>query len=364
MAAVMCTEKEEEEIMDSKVWERLPDEILPQILLCLPWWSNLRLRAVSRSWKNLLSDPKFLAQSTPLPCARAPCCILRNSGNITIGDLNVQKWHVLRDFSATWDGFIISAANSGLFLMRGSDPSINFLVNPLNRTQRRLPPMPKLEDQLVLAGWHHPMTMKVEENPTNVKVVALQFGDGKLTRVFVYDLLRHSWDAVSDNFTSKNLRGVHCALLVEDDVYLLAASGHLFKVGGYQLIELPLPQDHHDGLVIKYIFHHRGSLMLGNGTWIKNSPHPVVDLWRFDRFLESWDKVASMPDYFASELDSSQALFQIDAEGDFVGFGCHNSKTLVLHNIVTSEWWSVACVDHLRCTGCSFLWQPRLDIVL
>ncbi|KAL2644688.1 hypothetical protein R1flu_012275 [Riccia fluitans] len=351
--------------MDSQVWDKLPDEILRLILSCLPWWSNLRLRSVSRAWKNLLSDASFLAHSTPLQTGdAAPCCILRISEPYTIGDLNTGKWSELKDFSATWDnGFRISAASSGVFLMHRPDLNVNFLVNPLNRTQRMLPPLPKLEDQLVVAAWHYPMTMKVEENPVNVKVVGLQFGDGKLTRVFIYDLLKHSWNAISDNVTSKNFRAVQSSLFVGDDIYLLTPSDQLFRVAGRQLVEIPLPECSHEGLVIKHIFQHQGSLMLANGLWV-TKPHPVVELWRFDHVQESWQMVEQMPEQFAVELEDSKDLFKVDSEGDVVGFGCFHSKVLILHNLVTLEWWSVPCKDYLNCTGCSFLWHPRLDIVL
>ncbi|KAL3697878.1 hypothetical protein R1sor_011954 [Riccia sorocarpa] len=354
--------------MDSEVWERLPDEIVPQILSCLPWWSNLRLRRVSRAWKTLLSDPKFLTHSTPSPAAGAPYCILRNSAPFTIGDLNTGRWNELKDFSSTWgNGFRISATSSGIFLMHKRDPNVNFLVNPLNRTQRMLPPLPKLEDQLVVAAWHYPMTMKVEENPVNVKVVGLQFSDGKLTRVYVYDLLRHSWDVVSDNVTGKNFRAVQSSLIVGDDIFLLTPSDQLFRVYRRQLVEIPLPDCSHEGLVIKHIFQHKGSLMLANGLWV-SKPHPQVELWRFDGTHGSWQKIREMPERYAVELENSKDLFKVDAEGDVVGFGCFHSKVLVLHNLVTSEWWTMDQQD----LACNFagvqimqtLWQQTKQFIL
>ncbi|CAM6108627.1 unnamed protein product [Calypogeia fissa] len=387
--------------MDAEVWGKFPDELLPVVLARLPWWKNLQLRGVCKAWRGLLSNPSFLASSSPISTSRPPCVILSTTEECAIVNFAIRRWNVLPQSSflpglRAADCFEISAATAGLFLMEGRHES-RFLVNPLNKTQRQLPPVPPLEGQIPSWGTspHHPLKMMVTGKPNNIKIVGVQFqiqslavdvrgieavadfllNDSELWSIYVYDLLRDSWDLVSKNLQREISHSLENAIFVGEDLYLLTKqqgglrprrhTHSVLKAMATELVEVPI--DFTADVPTVHIFQHRGFLMLvcGAEEW-----NPCVDIWRLENETQQWEKLVSMPERLLNKFYAKlhNGIFNFDAEGDFACFSNYfNTEIVIVYNLVDEVWWEISCKDYISQDlnfHDTFLWQPNLNILL
>lgn len=387
--------------MDADVWRKFPDELLPVVLARLPWWKNLQLRGVCKFWRGLLSNPNFLASSSPISTSRPPCVVLSTPEECAIVNFAIRRWHVLPQSSLlpglrAADSFEISAATAGLFLMEGRHEN-RFLVNPLNKTQRQLPPVPPLEGQISSWGTspHHPLKMMGTGKINNVKIIGVQFqiqsldvdvrgieavadfilSDAELWSIYVYDLLRNSWDLVSKNLQREISHSLENAIFVGDDLYLLTKqqgglrprrhAHSVLRAMATDLVEVPA--DFAADVPTVHIFQHHGSLMLVRGTeeW-----HPRVDVWRLENMTQNWEMVVSMPQHLLTKFYKKlqNGIFNFDAEGDFACFSNYFiTEIVIVYNLVDQIWWEISCKDYIShdlSFHDTFLWQPNLNIVL
>ncbi|CAM6108661.1 unnamed protein product [Calypogeia fissa] len=394
--------------MDPDVWKNMPDELIPLILARLPWWGNLQLRGVCKSWNAKLSNAEFFSSFNTVQTSAPHSLygilspgILSTAGSCAAVNLvGKHYWNVLPrpsslpNFQAS-DFFELQASSAGLLLMEGKlIEKGRILVNPVNKTHRRVPPVPTLTgeggfENYVARGLlkEHTEGMVVDTHTKSVRIIVLQhqpidghvvptarnqtfMSDLELWRIHVYDMGRNAWDLVA-RFQSEHLQRIKNAILVGETLYILTKQPsfrhrhrhRVFRASGTELLEVPaeitidIPTVH--------IFQHRGSLMLVGGTVLKQSG---VDIWRWDDGGEHWHKVMSMP---GDLVDSGWGRrdFQINAEGDFLCLASYAKKDVVLLvNLVKEEWKSVSYKnDYIYQDWASirtFLWQPRLDIVL
>jgi hypothetical protein len=383
--------------MDAQVWRKFPEELLPVVFAKLPWWINLQLRTVCKSWQRMLSNPSFLAKSAPVPTTRAPCIIISTAEECAVVNFAIRKWNVLPQSTVlpgvrAADCFEISAATAGLFLMEGRHGS-RFLVNPLNKTQRQLPPVPTLEGQT--SKWHHPLKMMVNGTSNNIKIVGVQFeiqslavdvrgleavadfmlSDSELWSIYVYDLVRDSWDLVAKNLQREISHSLENAIFVGEDLYLLTKqqgglrprrhTHSLLRAMATDLVEIPV--EFATDYPTIHIFQHRGHLMLVRGAKERS---PCVDIWVLEDMTPTWEKVVSMPEHLRTRFYEKlhNGIFNFDAEGDFACFSNYfNTEIIIIYNLVDQVWWEISCKDYISQDlnfHDTYLWQPNLNIVL
>ncbi|KAG6553993.1 hypothetical protein Mapa_004910 [Marchantia paleacea] len=354
--------------MDPQVWEHLPDheEILRLVLARLPWWSNARLRAVSKLWNATLSEPPFLtwasmladasfytnhpnltwthrkrspSQTRSTPSHPRPVCLLSTSETrCAVANFSSSRWSLLPALSTLpfgrWDEFTVTAAAEGLVLLERNIEHHDthhdlytldrFLFNPANSSWRKLPPVPKTESTYgrTYSVLRQPLIMASDKD-RSVRVVAMEFmlvgsraglTGRELQRIYTYRLAQGAvWElSVSDDARFHQIRTVE-SVVFSDDVYIHSryredgSPGHrLFRTS--QLEDFEVDTDflfQYASVPILHFFQHRGQLMFALGTR-KNGRTPQrqrIRLGRFDHRHGRWHKeVDDMPHAMVQSL--------------------------------------------------------------
>ncbi|KAL3685268.1 hypothetical protein R1sor_003290 [Riccia sorocarpa] len=210
--------------MDSEVWKHLPDhgDILRLTLSRVSWYTNLRLRSVSKAfyatlsepslctWSSMLTDTSFYTNHPNLEWvdgggdhleqshADAVClistdafCFFGTSESVTYAAVNFEldRWcnlPLLGDLPfGDLNDFTVTGGANGLLLLEkgrrsdGVEPNIyeldRFLFNPLTKGFTKLPVVPKVKDPSASKGngLRSRMIMAVEKEV--VTVVATEF---------------------------------------------------------------------------------------------------------------------------------------------------------------------------------------------
>lgn len=390
--------------MDTELWGKLPEDILPHILSRLPWWSMMKCRVVSKQWQSLLSDPIFLKIAVSSPGALdPPCCVLSNHKfYYVIINPDTQRCHAIpRDnmfplqHHPEANRFQLHGTAGGLFLMQVAFQCRDrYLFNPLNGTQRLLPAVPPSPLLVLDSPWtklHQPKTWMMVDDSGHLRLICLQVretpvGNPELVlwTVHTYDFVENGWRLHSTDLPGKRLEFCISATLLEGNVYLLVKTPvlftgtglthRLFKAYARHMVEMSIKFT--DGISALQIFQYQGALMLMAGTEEPRKPPFHVSIWKYDEILESWENVVSMPqdivDTFYEEM-SAEGGFYFDKEGDVCCFANRlDSEFIVMYHFVRNEWWHVSCsetvVDEFEkmkvVCRLTFLWQPRLDIFL
>ncbi|CAM6108629.1 unnamed protein product [Calypogeia fissa] len=386
--------------MQTEVWKNLPEELLAPILAHLPWWSNLRLQPVCKSWNSLLRNSELLYKFSPPPPPRLPCCIVRTSCGGAIFNLALRKWHVippslLLPSSQSPDEYQVVAAAGGVFLLEGREEDMGrFLVNPLNKSRKRLPPLPAPEQgnrsTCTILGMvvdrethmHRIIAEQTEYEEVESPSAALRdpLGATKFCEIYVYDMNTKtpSWEIATTLQSEIDLcLEIENAVFVANDLYILMVQPfgwcwmyRVFKALHTSWSEVPAEIAIDLGHV--HLFEHRGSLMLVGGTDVmKSDKNLTVDIWRLDMVKLVWEHMLTMPEELIKKLcalPENGIFYRFDVEGDYACFINPFTEVTITCDIVKKAWgWidrheysnNFEYIDDLI-----FLFQPRLDIVL
>ncbi|KAL3683799.1 hypothetical protein R1sor_001821 [Riccia sorocarpa] len=395
--------------MDSKLWAKLPDELLTVVLAHLPRSCNLRLREVSKSWNSVLRDFELLRRyNSPARnpynleynvSPRLTCLVVGNATHCSIFNLSVQKWFSISHSSLLpglpyADEYQVVAACGGAFLMESRVEELGrFLVNPLNKTHRELPPLPPPD-----LGFRSTCTvlgMSVDHKTSRVqKIIAEQteyeepesptpdgdpLGTTKFSEIYIYDFDRIpcKWELVTSLQSEIDLGlEVESAVFVGGALYVLFVQPfgwcwmyRVFRAQESSWMELQADMVHDLGHV--HLFEHRGNLMLVGGMDVFKSDEPLcIGVWRFCRDEETWDLILSMPDELVTKLcvvPKNGMFYHFDVEEDHACFINPFTEVTVTCDLVRNVW---NCLDRLNhgtnfqdVDDLVFMFHPRLDVV-
>jgi hypothetical protein len=302
----------------------------------------------------------------------------------------------------------VIAAAAGLLLMEGfaSGKRILILLNPLNRSQRRLPLPPELEDIVSHQSKVFEMTLDRETDTIRILAGLWNVCDDQNTRYphqrhwhiwkfYVYNLLSNSWRVVADvslrdeGYPVRTLaEQLPSVTLVGNDLFLLSTfhgtSSHLYRIKAAQgntpeCVKLgqeqdlvvggaPLPPS--SSYVESRLFESEERLVLIvrqkfrigkvddflNNFW-------ELNVYEFDFPSSEWKTVLEMP----HKLARSRSFISFDVDGGFVCF--HNDDFTGICNIGSKTWARlpspvIRSKNRHPPVPKIFLFQPRLDIIL
>ncbi|KAL2636051.1 hypothetical protein R1flu_007530 [Riccia fluitans] len=410
--------------MDSKLWGNLPDELLTMVLAHLPRSCNLRLRQVSKSWNSILRDfhllSRYYISPSPLPPPRIippasdlvnnsgnnnnknyklMCLVVGNATHCSIFNLNVKKWFPISHSSLlpnipSADEYQVVAACAGAFLMEGKIEELGrFLVNPLSKTRRELPPLPRPDlgyrstcTVLGIAVDHQTLRFQriiaeqtEYEEPESPTPDGDPLGNTKFSEIYVYDFDKTPcrWELMTTLQSEIDLGlEVESAVFVGGSLYVLLVQpfGWCWMYRVFRALESnwkEVPADMVLDLGHVHLFEHRGCLMLVGGTDVFKSDEPLsVGIWRFDPDQEGWDRVLSMPDELVTKLcvvPKNGMFYHFDVEEDHVCFINPFTEVTVTCDLVHNVW---TCLDRLNygtnfqdVDDLVFMFHPRLDVV-
>ena len=184
--------EEEEETPPTTFMERLPRDIILDILSKLPVTSLVQFRFVCRGWRMLAQDPLLPSMHLSRTAQENPCLILhcdypiRNQLSfLDISSSDNREKETVRKLSTPfWDSMpefeVVGSCNGLLCLADSLYKDAVYVYNPFTRDYKQLPKSMQYPDQEVVFGFgFHPMT----EVYKVVKIVYYRNGYGRLSQL-------------------------------------------------------------------------------------------------------------------------------------------------------------------------------------
>ncbi|CAM6083944.1 unnamed protein product [Calypogeia fissa] len=403
-----------QEWMDPSLWKGLQEDLLLQIFAKLPFRSLSRLRTVCKSWNSVIYNRDFLDLCPRLP-SEAPFCI--------IFDHLVQGYSIYSPASHTWyrlprsffsfstkkTCLLASAGGLCLFEAFGQTERALYVVNPMNKTERRLPPMLGTgnTDEFVY------VEMAIDRETDSFRVIAVESiiypsNDTEdededdtdndednpsvnlhvIVSFQVYNSRRNSWETrlmeVDEKYkeilsTALYDGELYCLIRTLDNRYVVYLMGqeaedqHKFERKVGDVIELS--QFDHD-MPFLHLFEQRGHLMICGKS--RSAPGLGVRIWQLDAQRMKWKEVQRVPKKLRSKFVKLSWRSRVFVHGNYMWVSGVN-KELVMANIANKSWcpvprYTLGCAQdcswspspkrrtsRYRCT--LFLFEPRLDLV-
>ncbi|BFI12226.1 hypothetical protein MPTK1_4g06110 [Marchantia polymorpha subsp. ruderalis] len=307
------TERSDEGLMIADRY--LPKEVMCRILARLPVRSFIRLRSVCKRWYSIVEDPELqtIWRIFRAP-TKVPFLLWHHPGDgehILALDL-AREWRpfptsiflpIVPDVKSV--SLTVLSSARGLFLIRQrrndakkSDETF-FTINPLTRSQRRLPLMIDERNYSVR------QMIMIDELESRYIIIAEDLNlvsAGHTSKLQMYDSTKDAWQMVGELPYCLRFKS---AAFVNGSLYCLATftTAHIFRFDGVQVwhevkAKVPLCTGSQLLRCVPTLFQHRGRLMLvGTGDTSRQRWQREVgvrewhEVWQLDDVRSAWVQV-------------------------------------------------------------------------
>ncbi|KAL2643963.1 hypothetical protein R1flu_011550 [Riccia fluitans] len=408
---------------ESVVSVELPQEIITLILTKLPFHELCRLRTVCKAWNGLVTDPEFAVMCIK-KASEVPYCVMFDHylQGYSIYCPVSHAWRRLPRsfFSFSCPKFCLLAASGGILLYEGvgCEQRSFLVVNPINKSERRLP---------LLQDWEHDSCstvyyaqIAVNRETDEFKVLIIDSVEGQPSSSYlkyqVYDSSSDVWEmygAVPSSLRESDFRG---AVLLKGKLYCLAHIRYSYELlciskqnckgetivdskGGeafWKASNIRLPNNE---FLFVDLFEHQGKLMLGGRT--DDLDHERnLQFWRYEQGVErsrgvmKWVEVLRLPKRLRNKFSVLEEFALVHVQGDYIWASAVvenyskrfdspprriDGSVMVMSSISESNWclipnYSLGCPSNCNRDYCGerpgrractlFLFEPRLDLLL
>lgn len=357
--------------LDSKIWNKLPPELLEKIHLCLPLISLVRFRSVCKAWDRSVFDEGFI-QARKQSVSQKPWIIVTTTAlSMSMFDTGDETWiDIPIPFNASKVHVVAAAGGLLCFSNAWFQWPGMYVGNPVTNRWRHLPPMNTF--LIITVG----MVYFDDTQTFKVFVCGRREDDNLITEV--YDSVEDSWTpgglpAASRKYGGDTLvwrDGVfYCLTFPYSTLNLIAydlAKGIWFDVPVYMPSAIMSPNvvACHDKLLLIYAME-------------AEEGHFVIRVSELDFDIYEWVEVERMPPQMCREFENLMVQTKplcCFSTGDLIFFTISSNTTYYpgavfdLKNRVWTWWPSAGFPPHLpevnmgRTIGLSF--EPRLHALV
>ncbi|CAM6104114.1 unnamed protein product [Calypogeia fissa] len=364
-----ASNSENEVVLDEKIWEALPRELLDKILTWLPPAAHFRLRSVCKRWKDLVCSPGWLqhyGQVRNRPSSTVMCTLRARKANFFC--FSELKWFDMPLSPVTyleldWE---LEDVDAGLVCFQRNWNGALWLCvcNPLTQSSRVLPPnYPHWDTQPPHCEL---LKLLVYRRTQTFKVVVLVHSSNPFSTV-IYDSTTGLW-TVHKSFPTQDFRE-GTSFVWKDVIYLQCFSmGKLlaFDVnsGVWSEVDTDLPCHN---MSKHFLINHNDTVLLVQtstsvvmeaiSVWklVIDASKPTVDFSR-----SKWVQVPiSIPTYLKSLLSDAYSCF---SQTDRICFATAASNKWVTYTFGTKSWHVMPARGRRDARYSCFDWEPRLDM--
>lgn len=331
------------ENMDPRVWSNVPDHILDHILTFLPFWSIRRLHSVSRKWRSNLTSTNFLAHCGKKSPREVMFVMFTGCWDLDAAaayNPSLNKWHLIpmshfNSHPKTFYGFNIVATADGLLCTEVALPVHSLIVvNPVNRSFKKLPPMLHMKSPCVVG-------MVVDKHKAGYKVLVAQ--DSEVLISQCYDSKKDSWKM---NLNS-DMRVAILPGMVSVGDFFLGLSSWPIGVIAYNIekgtwcdmkVEMPV------SVSSPHLIHHNMQLFLVGGVE-ECGQVTSIRIWKLDLSCKRCEEIERMPDDLFQDFNRVSAeLFYCREEAGFVCFSNGITPPVLMYDMDEKRWsWLPPC---------------------
>lgn len=324
--------------MDPNLWAFLPDHLLDRVLACLPFWSILRLRSVSKKWNHDLESGEFLDNRSSSSSREILFIMfadfLRQNAVATYNP-TLNKWHLipLSLFKPCKppNYFIILATAGGLTcLEENAWPNRSlFVSNPMNRSYRKLPPMLYMKRPYVVG-------MMMETEGVGYRVLVAE--DGESLNSQYYDSRSDSWKMNS----TLNRRVAMIAGITSIEGFFYCLTFGPIGLVAYNIKEATwhdLQVKMLSSVVAPHVIEHNRQLAVVGGVE-ECGLLTSIRIWQLNLSSKECTEVERMPDHlFHKLISSSRDHFFCVGEAGVICFNAGSNSDILMYSMADKKWW-------------------------
>jgi F-box interacting protein len=350
-------------VLEARIWQKLPEELLERVLLYVPLQSLARFRCVCKKWNKYVGEDTFTGLREQVSPQKPWIVMTSSSDSLFAYDTGVGTFHDVPIPFNAYNLHVIAAAG-GLLCFSNAWfhwPGM-YVCNPMTQKWRRLPPM---------KTWMISTVGMVYDNATatfNVLVCGRLENHSMITEV--YDSKTDQWTLSGTPFrwkyggdTSLWCDGIfYCLTYPFSTLCLLSYD---IKRGTWQEVPVRMPSL----IMSPSLVESRGQLLLIGG--LEEQEVFSIRIWKLDNGKKDWQEVEKMPSELCQEFEAKMVASKpltCFGTGDFVFFTIPASGYMpaLMFDLKSRkwDWWPATdfppqLPDNIGQCGISFL--PRLN---
>ncbi|XP_024386728.1 F-box/kelch-repeat protein At5g15710 [Physcomitrium patens] len=353
-------------VLDAKIWNKLPEELLERVLLYVPLKSLVRFRCVCKKWNIYVLEDTFTDLREQVSPQRPWIVMTSTRDSMFAYDSGLGTWHDVPIPFNAYSLHVVAAAGGLLcFSNAWFHWPIMFVCNPMTQKWRQLPRMNTWMISTV--------GMAYDDATATFTVLVCGRLEDHIMITEVYDSKSDVWTLSGTPFSARKYGG-DISLWCDGIFYCLTYPFSTLCLLSYDLsqgtwcevpIRMPSP------IMSPALVESRGTLLLVGG--LEEQELFGIQIWKLDTVKQEWQELERMPLQLCKEFEAKMVPskpLSCFGTGDsiFLSIPTNDYMPALMYDLQrrTWNWWPVSdfpatlpALNIGQSSGISF--EPRLN---